>query len=350
MPGDAKRRGASPAAPAGGGPRWQALAGVERAAMAFQARLGRPWPAAVGPLELPAEGAPSHRDFARELTRYAVRLNDEGLKLLAEPIALGSFHLAADAVVGEPTLFDIWRKCARFNNTVTPAPPLSARMLGDRIALVWADAGPERAHPLFPFVQLLFFQRLTVWLTGQRTLDGTLHVPAAAAPFVDDWAGILRGRVERAEVFGFSIPGELAALPNIRDHRALAELASRPTEYMLFVDDEPGLTERVRRILRGRPGEIVALETVSDLLHISSRSLSRHLAAEGTNFSDLRTEIICEAAVRLLGRSTLPIAEIARHLGFAEAASFNRLFRRGTGMAPSACRRTLASTRIDDLP
>ncbi|WP_158595844.1 helix-turn-helix domain-containing protein [Oleomonas cavernae] len=153
--------------------------------------------------------------------------------------------------------------------------------------------------------------------------------------------------MERSEFFGFSLPREQGELPNIRDHRALAELAGRPAEYLLYVDDEPSLTERVRRVLLTRPGEIVSLKAASNLLRTSPRSLTRHLAAEGTTFTDLRTDMICEAAARLLGQSSLPIAEIARQLGFAEAASFNRLFKRGTGVAPSAYRRTTALMRID---
>lgn len=330
-------------------PEWRALESLWRAGIAFQASLGREWPHDPAILDLPDTEAPSHREFARRFTRYAVRLGDEAAGLLAEPIALGTFHLAADAVVGEPTLLAIWRKCARFSNTVTPAPPFSAQIMGARAALVWPPFDRRQAHPLFPFLQLLFFQRLTVWLTGLRSLDGVLHVHADAAPYVDDWAGMLRGRVERADFFGFSIPRDLGALPNIQDHRSLSVLAGRPTEYLLFVDDDPGLTEKVRRILQARPGEIVPLETVCDLLRVSSRSLTRHLAAEGTNFTQLRTQAICEAAAGLLSRSSLPVAEIARHLGFAEAASFNRLFRRGMGLAPSAYRRSVSLKRLDPL-
>ncbi|RJF86495.1 hypothetical protein D3874_05200 [Oleomonas cavernae] len=138
------------------------------------------------------DGAPRHeasvgeisgyREFARCVTSHAVQIGDEGLGLLAEPISLGTFHLLADAVVGEPTLLDIWRKCARFNNTVTSAPPFSVRHADDRIALAWGAFDPARVHPLFPFVQLLFFQRLTVWLTGRKSLEGILHVHAMAPP------------------------------------------------------------------------------------------------------------------------------------------------------------------------
>lgn len=321
-----------------------------RASRAFQLGLGgsRQGGGAFQPEAFGSEIS-GYREFARCVTSYAVQIGDEGLGLLAEPISLGTFHLLADAVVGEPTLLDIWRKCARFTNTVTSAPPISARNFEDRIVLAWGPFDPARVHPLFPFVQLLFFQRLTAWLTGRKSLEGVLHVHAMGAPHVADWAAILSGRVERSEFFGFSLPREQGQFPNIRDHRSLAELARRPAEYLLYVDDEPGLTERVRRILLTRPGEIVSLEAVSNLLHTSPRSLTRHLAAEGFTFTGLRTEVICEAAARLLGQSGLPIAEIARQLGFAEAASFNRLFKRCMGVAPSTYRRTMALTRIDPL-
>jgi len=284
------------------------------------------------------------RDFARQLTQYGRGLGDESLGLMTEPLALGSFHMITQAVIGEPDLHRVWRKYARFNSLVTHAYPIAVVDNVDRVLVRWAVVDTTRCHPLFLYVQLLFLQRLSAWIVGWPAIDGTLHVNAQTAPYLDDWAPAIWGRPAPADFFGFSVPKESALLPNVRDHQALSAIMRRPAEYMLFVEEMPRLSERVRRILTLRPGEIVSLDEVCSTLNMHSRTLMRRLADEGVRFVELRAEVKCEAAARLLTKSTLPIAEIAAQLGFAEPASFIRLFKRQMGMAPSAFRRQAAGT------
>ncbi|RJF80591.1 AraC family transcriptional regulator [Oleomonas cavernae] len=302
----------------------------------------------------PAAGAPgpptgldermTFRDFARQLTQYGRGLGDESLGLMNEPLALGSFHMTTQAVIGEADLHRVWRKYARFNSLVTHAYPIAVADTVDRVLVRWEAVDTTRCHPLFLYVQVLFLQRLSAWMVGRPAIDGTLHVNAQTAPYLDDWAPAIWGRPAPADFFGFSIPKETALLPNVRDHQALSAIMRRPAEYMLFVEETPRLSERVRRILTLRPGEIVSLEEVCCVLNMHSRTLMRRLADEEIRFVELRAQVKCEAAARLLTKSTLPIAEIAAQLGFAEPASFIRLFKRQMGMAPSAFRRQAAAT------
>ena len=43
-------------------------------------------------------------------------------------------------------------------------------------------------------------------------------------------------------------------------------------------------------------------------------------------------------AIQLLGDTRLPLKEVARELVYSELTQFSRVFRRVTGLAPSACR------------
>lgn len=92
---------------------------------------------------------------------------------------------------------------------------------------------------------------------------------------------------------------------------------------------------RVAAHLRQSPAASEA--DVAGALGLAERSLRRRLAAEGTSFGAVRAAVLAGSAQALLeGGAT--VEDAARRLGFAEAASFTRAFRRWTGATPGAVR------------
>jgi AraC-like DNA-binding protein len=79
--------------------------------------------------------------------------------------------------------------------------------------------------------------------------------------------------------------------------------------------------------------DLVAVE-----LGMSPRTLARRLAAEGSSFAEVLTEVRSALADRYLADRTIPISQIAWLLGYAEISGFTRAFQRWTGMVPSAAR------------
>lgn len=101
-----------------------------------------------------------------------------------------------------------------------------------------------------------------------------------------------------------------------------------------------GVAGQVRsRILHDQRG-LPSMQTIADELHLDPRTLRRKLTAEGTSFRAVIAEIRRSRAEQMLA-TTLPIETIARHLGYAETASFTHAFLRWTGLSPSAFRQTL---------
>ena len=82
-------------------------------------------------------------------------------------------------------------------------------------------------------------------------------------------------------------------------------------------------------------------ERIAQALHLSLRSLQRHLADEGCRFDALLSECRENLALLHLRDPHCSLAEISHLLGFADTSSFNRAFKRLTGMSPTAYRRTL---------
>jgi AraC-like DNA-binding protein len=75
-------------------------------------------------------------------------------------------------------------------------------------------------------------------------------------------------------------------------------------------------------------------------LHISERTLKRHLQAEGVSFRQLLELVRKNRAERLLNQGAMSISEIADRLGFSDASTFSQAFKRWTGLSPSHYRVT----------
>lgn len=109
------------------------------------------------------------------------------------------------------------------------------------------------------------------------------------------------------------------------------------------------VTQRVRQVVAEglRKGAMPQAARVADLLAMSQRTLSRHLLDEGTSLSRIVEQVRIEHAERLLLGSRRPVQEVARQVGFADASSFSRAFRRATGTTPMALRERRAATDGD---
>ncbi|MDH4873589.1 AraC family transcriptional regulator [Pseudomonas sp. BN515] len=119
-------------------------------------------------------------------------------------------------------------------------------------------------------------------------------------------------------------------------------------DLRLFQALLPGLEEERRRRLADtdlttRIGMVieanlasgrVGLEQVATELHMSKRTLQRRLQELDLEFAELVEEIRQALAIELVRQSPRSLTEIAQQLGYNEASSFTRAFRRWTGLSP----------------
>lgn len=85
--------------------------------------------------------------------------------------------------------------------------------------------------------------------------------------------------------------------------------------------------------------DLPALSVLATRLNVSASTLKRRLQLEGTSFQELLDGVRREHACELLRRPALTIEQVARQLGYSDAANFTRAFRKWTGRVPSAWRR-----------
>ena len=77
---------------------------------------------------------------------------------------------------------------------------------------------------------------------------------------------------------------------------------------------------------------------VAKNLAMSTRTLARKLASEGTTFEDVVDELRRSLALQYITTPSISLSQIAWLLGYEGSTSFNHAFRRWTGRPPSAAR------------
>ena len=98
-------------------------------------------------------------------------------------------------------------------------------------------------------------------------------------------------------------------------------------------------SERVRNFLQAQlPDGEPSAERIAQALHLSLRSLQRHLAEEGTSYEALLGDTRQALALQHMRDPRCSISEIAYLLGFSDSSSFGRAFKRWTGQTPSQYR------------
>ncbi len=91
-------------------------------------------------------------------------------------------------------------------------------------------------------------------------------------------------------------------------------------------------------IRRDFADENLSLAGVAHSIATSRRQLQRVFAEQGTSFRRELQRVRMARAADLLRQETLPVAAVARAVGYRQAAQFSKAFRRHHGHPPSAAR------------
>jgi AraC-like DNA-binding protein len=100
-----------------------------------------------------------------------------------------------------------------------------------------------------------------------------------------------------------------------------------------------GLLAQVQKVLQRSADTRLTIDRVAKELQTSTRSLRRGLQQMGTSFQKLLDESVRLRAERALRERDAKVEHVATELGFADARSFRRAFKRWTGVSPAGFRR-----------
>jgi AraC-like DNA-binding protein len=93
-------------------------------------------------------------------------------------------------------------------------------------------------------------------------------------------------------------------------------------------------TGRVKQAMLSYDNAFPGMAEIARRFNMSSQTLGRRLAAEGTDFKSLSRQVREKKAHDLLTTTDLSIEEIAGKLGYSDTANFYRAFKSWTGQTP----------------
>lgn len=267
--------------------------------------------------------------------------DDEFMGCTQRPAKYGTFSLYAREAIRAPNLFEAYRHLCRFYRLVNDSIKLSIKVEGEIAALSMHQSKPELdSEFILRDFLLLLWHRFPSWLIGKKIplhrveMQGDMPEHAAEYRLMFP-CPVSYGSKENRLIFDANVLHE----PIIQDIGTLKEhLRNAPLQWFTRQEYVPIFTRRVRALIEAPNTHHADMETIANQLSITTRTLRRKLADEGSRFQDIKDTVRRDHAIHLLNQSALPIQSIATQLGYSETAAFIRAFKKWTGQTPKAFR------------
>ncbi|MCW5657606.1 MAG: AraC family transcriptional regulator ligand-binding domain-containing protein [Burkholderiaceae bacterium] len=318
----------------------QALQGALRRGVAAGPLLER---AGISPALLDAPLARvSQAQYGALLRLLRRTLRDEFFGLLERPLPLGCFAHCLRLLVRAPTLGEAMRDGLRYFHGLIDAFAPRLRVDGEMASLSIVPHDPfDRASGYAQRSFLFFAFGLASWLAARRIPLTGVEYRDPGSPRGADTDRVFQTRVLYGRPqYRLWFESRWLALPQVQNEASLREfLRAAPTNLLVRYRDRTRATDRLRRLLHSRlHDELPSLQQVARDLAMTPQTLSRRLREEGHSFQALKDDVRRDAAIALLQRPDLTLLDVASGVGFSEASTFHRAFKKWTGVAPGEYR------------
>ena len=275
-----------------------------------------------------------------ELTERARSLTGEpGLGVyLGLHKRLSAYGFVGFATMSASTLGEALEQAIEFGPAISTSARLSLTVEHGVAALALhedADIGTIRDVALLSF--FVGMRQMTRDLTG-RDARSSVELAIAEPDYFARFSEVLPDVRFDQPLSRMLFNAGALSLPLPRPDRAALNLARQQCQAQLLrLGFDGSLPARVRRAMV-EGDRFPTVDEVAARLRLSTRTLKRRLAEQGTTFSALLQQERQQRALHLLRASRLTMDEIADRLGYATASNFARSFRRWTGTTPAAYR------------
>jgi AraC-like DNA-binding protein len=304
--------------------------------------------AAIGRQELhEPNGRVPIRSYAALYNLALHELADEGFGLFSAPVRIGSFEFFCRSVLSSQNLAEALDRGSRFLRLVIPDLTVRIARTAGTSELRIEEARPlqqQRDDPRRVFAlewMLRLLHGVACWLVNRDLPLSSVAFPFGQPLHAADYALIYTAR----STFGAphlvaSLNSNLLELPVRRDEDALAAfLDGAPGKIVALYRRDREMVRQVRDVIARSFPDAVHLEDISRRLHLSPRTVERHLHEEGSSLRAIKDALRRDIALSRLEKSELSIAQIAANLGYADNSTFFRAVTGWTGFSPSAYRR-----------
>ncbi|GAA5098930.1 AraC family transcriptional regulator [Nocardia iowensis] len=274
----------------------------------------------------------------RQLWRIS---DDELFGLGPAPVPRGSIRLVGFGVVGCPDLGSAIHRFIEYRRLLPGLPPMAVTTTGELTRYTIDTSVLDEGEELLTVFLLAGVHRMISWGIGRRVALRQVEFPYPRPRNIDDYDLVFGAPlVFDAATAAITFDSDLLAAPIARTEEDLiAWTRNAPTDVLSRRDYGTSLAEQVRKILaRGLRGDWPTADEVARRLAMSPQTVRRKLGDEGTSITQIREDILRDAAVASLVRGDETVEALSARLGFSEPSAFRRAFRRWTGSPPGSYR------------
>lgn len=132
------------------------------------------------------------------------------------------------------------------------------------------------------------------------------------------------------------IPRESLSKPIIFSNSASALQTDNLCKlHLKKLNNDTEVIHKVKSTMRSMPFDSISLESLSDRLHMSPRTLRRHLHSQGVSFKALLENERKSIAIKRIEKKDISLEKLAELLGYNSASSLSRAFKRWYGVSPN---------------
>ena len=252
-------------------------------------------------------------------------------------------------MLSSPRVVDGLRRAQRFSGLVINTLRLTARTERELVSLVFGTG-----DPVFSASRQAMEYLLMTAVSAMRHAVGTtfrlreVHFRHNRAGRLDEaerafGCPVYFGEPDDRHIFPLSALWAVPRFPNRSIAEQIEKFAAALSVRIATRATTSDLAEQAIRALLAS-GVRASSAAVARRLGMTSRTLQRRLAEEGTSFRAQRDAILWEAVEVLLSNPSLKIEAIALSVGFSDVAAFSKAFRRWKGYPPTRHRQKTAAS------
>lgn len=291
----------------------------------------------------------STKSFAALASSITQLLQDEAFGLLEKPQPIGTFHFLLCACLSARTIEESLRLWKKGGNLMENS--LSATFQTTEEAGTLAIRCKKKSGILSNYIvetTLLSIHRAHCWLAKEFIPIKEVELMIPEPSFVDEYrylfygAPVLFNQTRNAITFS----RHSLDLPCNQNRESLDTLMQAPFVRLLTQPRQStSLAIKVRLWLEGafREGQhSPKLDYVAEHLELTPQTLKRHLKKDGYVFQKLKEDTRRDMAIHFILQKQHSIEEIAFNLGYSDASTFIRAFKKWTDLTPLAYRKMQA--------
>ncbi|RQO62170.1 AraC family transcriptional regulator [Pseudomonas sp. KBW05] len=273
--------------------------------------------------------------YARLWRLLARRHDDEFFGMDPRRLKSGSLAFLCHASMAQPTLATGLETALGFLSLMLEQMPAQLARQQSLAEIVLAEPAPKRAFTYFTYWMIV--HGVACWLAGRRIPILAIELRCPQPDFCDDYQVMFSDnlRFDRPRT-RMIFSADCLDLPIKRSAEELKRfLAHAPANILVKYRDPDSLATRIKHDLRHLPPDTwPETDGLAASLCISASTLRRRLAEEGQTYQGLKDSVRKELAIVWLAEPQISFAEIAARLGFADASSFYKAFRKWVGSNP----------------